>query len=64
MAGVDSLDLPSTAERESSFNDEKINEKGVNHVVELTHEVDMYDDSRAIDLGADGKERPIGRLSS
>ena len=24
---------------------------------------DVYDDSQAIDLGADGKERPIGRFS-
>ncbi|KAF8801788.1 peptide transporter MTD1 [Phlegmacium glaucopus] len=62
MKGVDSLNLPSTLERGSEFNDEKIKEKEVDgHSIELANEVqgDVYDDSRAIDLGADGKERPI-----
>jgi len=64
MAGVDPPGLPSTPEGDSSFN-EKIDEKGANNAVEVTNEVhgDMYDDTRAIDLGADGKERPIGKLS-
>ena len=50
-------------ERGPSFNDEKVKEKEPFESVEVTNELpgDVYEDSRAIDLGADGKERPIGR---
>jgi hypothetical protein len=53
-------------QRGLSFNDDKIKEKEPNESIELTTEPpgDVYDDSRAIDLGADGKERPIGRVYS
>ena len=47
------------------FNDEKVKEKETEakEPVEVTSEFpgDVYEDSRAIDLDADGKERPIGR---
>jgi hypothetical protein len=47
-----------------SFNDEKmVKEKETNESVELVTtepQGDVYDDSRAIDLDANGKERPIG----
>lgn len=52
-------------ERGLSFNDnEKINEKDANESVDLTSDLpgDVYDDGRAIDLGANGKERPIGNV--
>ena len=44
------------------FNDDKFREKEANESVEVTSELpgDVYEDTRAIDLGADGKERPIG----
>lgn len=46
-----------------SFSDEKIK---TNESVELITEPpgDVYDDSRPIDLGANGKERPIGAVYS
>ena len=50
----------------SPFKDEKLREKEANESVEVTSELlgDVYEDSRAIDLGADGKERPIGRSTN
>lgn len=61
----ESIQLISGLERGSTFNDQKINEKGPNESVEATNEFqgDVYDDSRAIDLGADGREKPIGRFT-
>lgn len=50
------------------FNDEKVKEKEpeAKESVEVVSELpgDVYEDSRAIDLGADGKERPIGRSTT
>ena len=64
MAGADSLpkSLPSTLEQGPTFKDEK----GANESIDLASNFqgDVYDDGRAIDLGADGKERPIGRFPS
>ena len=64
MAGV--VDSPPNIDGGPLFNDEKINEKGENKSIELASELqgDVYDDTRAIDLGTDGKERPIGTLFS
>lgn len=61
----ESVELISGLERGSTFNDQKIDEKGPNESIELTSELQggVYDDSRAIDLGANGKERPIGRFT-
>lgn len=62
--------------RSGSFADEKdIDEKGTNEPVEDLNELvnelavtadlgDVYDGPREIDLGADGKERPIGVYAS
>ena len=50
------------------FIDEKVKEKEPERKesVEVISELpgDVYEDSRAIDLGADGKERPIGRSTT
>ena len=48
------------------FNHDKFKEKGANESVEATSDLpgDVYEDNRAIDLGADGKERPIGRSTT
>ena len=50
----------SSLEQGPSFKDEK----GANEFIELRSNFrrDVYDDSRAIDLGVDGKERPIYRF--
>lgn len=51
-------------ERGDSYSDEKhLDEKAT---APLTDEVvgDVYDDVRIIDLGEDGKERPIGTVSA
>ena len=63
MAAVDDSFNPKLLNHGSFFNNEKVNEKEANEFVEVTSELpgDVYEDSRAIDLGADGKERPIGR---
>ena len=59
MAGV--VDSPLNIDGGPLSNDEKINEKGENKSIELSElQGDVYDDRRAIDLGTDGKERPIG----
>ncbi|TCD60776.1 hypothetical protein EIP91_009533, partial [Steccherinum ochraceum] len=56
-------DLPhsgAAVERKSSSLDEKFNEKGDSvSIVHDTQVGDVYDDVRDIDLGEDGKERPI-----
>jgi hypothetical protein len=49
-------ELPYEPASEKSFSDEKASIKE-----QLAPEVeDVYEDVRAIDMGADGKERPIG----
>lgn len=49
-------------------NDEKVKEKEsqVKESFDVASELpgDVYEDSRAIDLGDDGKERPIGRFTT
>ena len=64
MAAADPFD-PKLLESGPFSNDVKVNEKEANESIEVTSEPpgDVYNDSRAIDLGADGKERPIGRSS-
>ncbi|KAG6853742.1 hypothetical protein C0991_001758 [Blastosporella zonata] len=52
-------ELPSTPEKKGSFSDEKHDEKrGSVDIAESIHG-DVYDDARIIDMGEDGKERPI-----
>ena len=67
MAAPDDSFNPKLLERKFS-NDEKLNEKEpeANESVEVSSDLpgDVYEDSRAIDLGADGKERPIGRSTA
>jgi hypothetical protein len=64
MAAADDSFNPKLLESGPFFNDEKVNEKESNESVEETSDLpgDVYEDSRAIDLGADGKERPIGKV--
>ena len=68
MAAADDSFNPKLLDSGPLFNDdaEKIEEKEANESVEITSEPpgDVYEDSRAIDLGADGKERPIGRSTT
>jgi hypothetical protein len=66
MAAADDSFNPKLLESGPFFNDAKVNEKEANESVEVSSEPpgDVYDDSRAIDLGADGKERPIGRSTT
>jgi hypothetical protein len=63
MAAADDSFNPNLLDSGPLFNDK---EKVANESVELTSESpgDVYEDSRAIDLGADGKERPIGRSTT
>ena len=59
MAEIDTA--PSRApidEKGTSFSDEKVGSKEGS--VDIALEGDVYDDVRAIDMGEDGKERPIG----
>lgn len=64
MATVNSLPAHPINERTDSFGDEKgiTQEKGSDGSVEIAGSIqgDVYDDIRAIDMGEDGKERPIG----
>jgi hypothetical protein len=46
-------------ERKNPFGDEKSNEKGSIEVAESI-KGDVYEEIRDIDMGEDGKERPIG----
>ncbi|RDB18213.1 Oligopeptide transporter 9 [Hypsizygus marmoreus] len=57
MAAIESL--PALPERKNSYPDEKFDEK--NGSVDETESIrgDVYDDLRIIDMGEDGKERPI-----
>lgn len=66
MAAVEDSFNPKLLDSGPLFNDEKVEEKVANESVEVTSELpgDVYEDSRAIDLGVDGKERPIGRSTS
>lgn len=47
-------------EKDTSFSDEKAGSKEGSVDIALGLEGDVYDDVRAIDMGEDGKERPIG----
>ncbi|KAG6857484.1 hypothetical protein H0H87_002109 [Tephrocybe sp. NHM501043] len=47
------------SEQKGSFDDEKHNEKGGSIDVAESIKGDVYDDVRIIDMGEDGKERPI-----
>ncbi|KAJ3513900.1 hypothetical protein NLJ89_g2700 [Agrocybe chaxingu] len=65
MAALASLPSQPAHSRTDSFGDEKGLEKEKAGSVEIAHSIhedvgDVYDDVRAIDLGEDGKERPIG----
>ncbi|KAF8200156.1 peptide transporter MTD1 [Pholiota molesta] len=63
MAAIDSLPInPLHTEKDGSFSDEKSGDKE-NGSIEITADFqgDVYDDLRAIDMGEDGKERPIGK---
>lgn len=66
MAVVNSPPIPPISERSDSFGDEKgiFEEKGSDGSVEVAGSIqgDVYDDIRAIDMGEDGKERPIGTV--
>ena len=66
MAAADDSFTPKLLENGPFFSDAKVNEKETNESVEVTSEPpgDVYNDSRAIDIGADGKERPIGRSTT
>ena len=66
MAAVDDSFNPKLLDSGPLFNDEKVEEKVANESVEVTSELpgDVYEDNRAIDLGVDGKERPIGRSTA
>jgi hypothetical protein len=66
MAAADDSFNPKLLDSGPLFNDEKVEEKVANESVEVTSEFpgDVYEDSRAIDLGVDGKERPIGRSTT
>ncbi|KAF8890828.1 peptide transporter MTD1 [Gymnopilus junonius] len=64
MAAANSLPIQPYHQRSDSFGDEKgiVNkEKGESGSIELATSIqgDVYNDFRAIDLGDDGKERPI-----
>lgn len=63
MAAVDPLPRSSQG-RGDSPNDEKLNEKANSSSVEVAgaFKGEVFDDIRDIDLGEDGKERPIGKL--
>jgi len=67
MAAVGPLSELPSHERTGSFGDEKGSydkEKGGSGSIEVATSLpgDVYDDVRAMDLGEDGKERPIGNL--
>jgi len=51
-------------ERKESYGDEKFNEKGDHSSADIadseSFKGNVYDDIRVIDMGEDGKERPIG----
>ena len=68
MAGDNSFNPKLLDHGRPLFNDEKLKEKEpeAKESVELASEPpgDVYEDSRAIDLGVDGKERPIGRSTT
>lgn len=66
MAVADDSFNPKLPDSGPSFIDEKIKEKEASESVEVASEPpgDVYEDSRAIDLDADGKERPIGRSTT
>ncbi|KAH9476148.1 Oligopeptide transporter 9 [Psilocybe cubensis] len=63
MALVNSSPTSPKTQRSDSFGDEKgiVEEKGSKGSVEIAGSIqgDVYDDIRAIDMGEDGKERPI-----
>lgn len=66
MAAIDSLPInPLHTEKDGSFSDEKGGDKE-NGSIEIAADFqgDVYDDLRAIDMGEDGKERPIGKKFS
>lgn len=62
MATQDLQYLPRSGnvERKSSSLDEKFDEKADSASVVRSVQGNVYDDVRDIDLGEDGKERPIG----
>lgn len=68
MAEADNSFNPKLLDQGPLFNDEKVKEKEPEpkESIEVTSELpgDVYEDSRAIDLDANGKERPIGRSTS
>ena len=68
MATSDNSFNPKPLEHSLSFIDEKVKEKEpeAKESIEVSSELpgDVYEDSRAIDLGVDGKERPIGRSTT
>jgi hypothetical protein len=45
----------------SAYDEEKISEKMSSEKIPIVDIGDVYEDVRAIDLDADGKERPIGK---
>ena len=68
MAAAEESFNPKLLDQGPLFSDEKVKEKETERKesVEVTSELpgDVYEDIRAIDLGADGKERPIGRSTT
>lgn len=70
MADTPVLDEKKRADSVDSIIDEKLAEHGSDPLVDMKAAAlsdnigDVYDNIRAIDLGADGKERPIGTLIS
>jgi hypothetical protein len=56
---AEALPSPEARKRKDAFSDETYNEKGSIEVAESI-KGDVYDDIREIDMGEDGKERPIG----
>ncbi|KAF8147837.1 peptide transporter MTD1 [Crassisporium funariophilum] len=61
MAAIESLPAHAALERGTSSYDEKFKEKGEEGSVEVASSIhgDVYENIRSIDMGADGKERPI-----
>ena len=66
MAAVDSFPKQPLHKRNDSFGEEKVSdeEKAESGSIEVASSLhgDVYDDFRAIDMGEDGKERPIGKI--
>ena len=66
MAEINSMPVTSPErEKAESYSDEKAGDKE-NGSIEIASDLqgDVYDDIRAIDMGEDGKERPIGMIFS